>query len=57
MLRIDYIEQNDQDGIFILELVINSDDEKIIERTRRLLKNILAPDAEVSLVHKSPKKD
>ena len=55
MLLINYAENEEGDGIYIAEIIINSDDPKLFERCRRLVRMILGPDAELTQV--KPKKD
>jgi len=57
MLRLDYSEVTEPDGVNIVEIVINTDDPKIFEKVRRLAKSIFGPDGELTIVQPKPKKD
>lgn len=57
MLRIDYSEVAEMDGVNIVEIIINTDDPRIFERTRRLVKMILGPESELTVIQPKPKKD
>jgi len=57
MLRLDYSEQEEHDGIRIVEIVINTDDPKIFERARRLVKSIMGPESELTVIQPKPKKE
>lgn len=56
MLKVTYAEDED-DGLLIFELLINTDEPKMAERVRRLLRQILGSDADVRLVSDKQKKD
>lgn len=57
MLRLDYSEVAETDGVNIVEVVINTDDPKIFEKMRRLIKNVIAPESELTVIQPKPKKD
>jgi Fe2+ transport system protein FeoA len=57
MLRLDYSEVAETDGVNIVEIVINTDDPRIFERARRLVKMIMAPESELTVIQPKPKKD
>lgn len=57
MLRLDYSEVAETDGVNIVEIVVNTDDPRIFERARRLVKMIMGPESELTVIQPKPKKD
>jgi Fe2+ transport system protein FeoA len=57
MLRLDYSEVTEADGVNIVEIVINTDDPRIFERARRLVRMVLGPESELTVIQSAPKKE
>lgn len=57
MLRLDYSEVTEPDGVNIVEIVINTDDPKIFERARRLIRMVMGPEGELTVIQSAPKKE
>lgn len=55
MLRVDYSEAKDfDDDIFCVELVVNTDDEAVLKKLRRMTKELFGSDGQLIPV---PKKE
>jgi len=55
MLRVDYSEAEDEDErLFCIDLVVNTDDEAVVRKLRRMVRDLFGPEAHLVSV---PKKE
>jgi len=51
MLRVDYSEALDEEeDIFCVDLVVNTDDEAVIKKLRRMVRDLFGPEAQLASV-------
>jgi hypothetical protein len=51
MLRVDYSEARDEeDELFCIELIVNTDDEVVLKKIRRAVRDLFGPEAQLASV-------
>jgi hypothetical protein len=51
MLRVDYSEARDEEEeLFCIELVVNTDDEAVLKKIRRSVRDLFGPEAQLASV-------